>query len=164
MDEVARLADHGVQLQAGQLRAAGPLTELLARPDLASDDAGAVLDATVLEHDGRYALSRIGFTGGALWLGQVPAEVGERVRVRVPARDVSLVRRPPAESSILNVLPVVVDALHDAGATTMVGLHCDGTGEPGPRLLARITRKSRDALALQVGDRLFAQVKGVSLM
>ena len=167
MDEVARLADHGVQLQAGRVRAAGPLAELLARPDLASDDAGAVLEATVLEHDGRYALSRMGFTGGALWLGQVPAAVGERVRVRVPARDVSLVRQPPGQSSILNVLPVLVDALHDAGATTMVGLHCDGAGgagEPGPRLLARITRKSRDALALQVGDRLFAQVKGVSLM
>jgi molybdate transport system ATP-binding protein len=164
MDEVARLADHLVLLRQGRVLAAGPLAELLARPDLpAEDDAGAVLSATVLAHDEPYALSRIGFDGGALWLGRVAAGVGQTVRVRVPARDVSLVRQPPGETSILNVLQVQVAALHPSGASTMVGLVC-GDAATGSRLLARITRKSCDALALQVGDRLFAQVKGVSLM
>jgi ABC-type molybdate transport system ATPase subunit len=33
-----------------------------------------------------------------------------------------------------------------------------------PRLLARITRRSLDALQLRPGDALYAQIKGVSLM
>jgi molybdate transport system ATP-binding protein len=123
-----------------------------------------VLTATVLEHDDHYALSRIGFAGGALWLGRVAAAIGQPVRVRVPARDVSLVRQPPLQTSILNVLPVQVAALHLSGATAVVGLVCGDPGAAGSSLLARITRKSCDGLGLQVGDHLFAQVKGVSLM
>ena len=99
IDEVARLADHLVLLDAGRVRATGPLTELLARPDLAwagPDEAGVVLHAVVAEHDEHYALSRLRFAGGDLWLGRVPHALGEPVRVRVPARDVSLVREAPA--------------------------------------------------------------------
>ncbi|HET6786794.1 MAG TPA: TOBE domain-containing protein, partial [Aquabacterium sp.] len=39
-----------------------------------------------------------------------------------------------------------------------------GASEPGAVLLARITRRSRDALQLRVGQALFAQIKGVALM
>jgi molybdate transport system ATP-binding protein len=169
IDEVARLADHLVLMEAGRVRAAGPLTELLARPDLAwagPDEAGVVLDATLVEHDERYGLSRVAFAGGALWLGHVPYAPGQRVRVRVPARDVSLVRDRPAETSILNVLAGEVVALHGSGGTVTVRLACvDGvTAVDGAPLLARITRRSADALGLRPGDRLYAQVKGVSLM
>jgi molybdate transport system ATP-binding protein len=42
------------------------------------------------------------------------------------------------------------------------GDHC---ADPAPaQLLARITRRSADLLALQPGDALFARVKGVALM
>ncbi len=169
IDEVARLADHLVLLDAGRVRATGPLTELLARPDLAwagPDEAGVVLHAVVAEHDEHYALSRLRFAGGDLWLGRVPHALGEPVRVRVPARDVSLVREAPGATSILNVLPAEVLALHGQGATVTVRLACvDGADAGhGSPLLARITRRSAEALALQPGLRLYAQVKGVSLM
>ena len=163
IDEVARLADHLVLMDAGRVRAAGPVADLLARPDLAwagADEAGVVVDAEVAAHDEAYALTRLAFAGGMLWLGRVPHAPGTRVRVRVPARDVSLVRRPPEETSILNVLPAEVVALHADGATVTVRLACGG----GAPLLARITRRSADAMRLRPGDRLFAQVKGVSLM
>lgn len=169
IDEVARLADHLVLLDAGRVRATGPLTELLARPDLAwagPDEAGVVLHAVVAGHDEHYALSRLHFAGGDLWLGRVPHGLGEAVRVRVPARDVSLVREAPGATSILNVLPAEVLALHGLGATVTVRLACVDGADPGhgSPLLARITRRSADALALEPGLRLYAQVKGVSLM
>ncbi|MFX3737696.1 TOBE domain-containing protein [Streptococcus suis] len=37
-------------------------------------------------------------------------------------------------------------------------------GDDGPILLARITRRSRDALSLHAGQQLFAQIKGVALI
>jgi molybdate transport system ATP-binding protein len=166
MDEVARLADHLVLLQAGRCTASGALAELLARPDLplprspqGQDEAGVVIDGAVLAHDEAYALSQLGFAGGTLWLGQVPGAPGSRLRVRVLARDVSLVRDPPRETSILNLLPVTVSALQPDGATVLVALRCGSAP-----LLARITRRSADAMALRAGDALHAQVKGVSLM
>jgi molybdate transport system ATP-binding protein len=84
----------------------------------------------------------------------------------VLARDVSVARERPGPTSILNVLPVVLERAHVEGATTLLRLRLPGEAAPADatHLLARITRKSADALALQPGDALFAQVKGVALM
>ncbi len=169
ISEAARLAEHLVLLDAGRVLASGPLSELLSRPDLPLsrfDEAGVVIDARVLAHDPGYALSRIGFAGAALWLGQTAAPIGQAVRARVLARDVSVARQMPQASSVLNLLPVTLHSLHTEGATVLLRL---AVGQPEPAappawLLARITRKSADALALRAGDALFAQIKGVALM
>ena len=173
MDEVARLADHLVMLEAGRVQAAGPLAELLSRPDLSlyqnpagRDEAGVVIAAQVIAHDPAYRLSHIGFSGGALWLGAAMQAPGQRVRARVLARDVSVARQPPGETSILNVLPVVLESLHTDPGTALLRLrvgHGEAQAEP-VHLLARVTRKSCDALHLQAGDALYAQIKGVALM
>jgi molybdate transport system ATP-binding protein len=170
MDEVARLADHLVLLEAGAVRAAGPLAELLARPDLPlarQDEAGVVINARVDQHDASYGLTRVAFDGGALWVGQTGAAPGDAVRARVLARDVSVARQRPQETSVLNVLPVVLETLQADGSTTVLRLRLGAAG-PGSAtpvwLLARITRRSADLLALQPGDALYAQVKGAALM
>ncbi|HJV95577.1 MAG TPA: molybdenum ABC transporter ATP-binding protein, partial [Albitalea sp.] len=173
MDEVTRLADHLVLLQAGSVRAAGPLRALLADAELSPhlhlggrDDAGVVIEAEVLEHDRAYALSRIAFAGGTLWLGAAPQSPGERVRARVLARDVSVALHPPGETSILNVLPVVLESLHADAGTALLRLvvgHGPAPADP-VHLLARITRKSCETLGLRPGIALYAQIKGVALM
>ena len=164
LDEVARLADHLVLMEAGRMLASGPLHELLARPELPlsqHDDAGVVIDAQVAEHDLPYGLSRITFAGGQLWVGATPRTPGAQVRARVLARDVSVTRQPPRETSVLNVIPVCLQALHIERGTALLQLQTlTADGATGTPLLARITRRSVDALALQPGDPLYAQVKG----
>ena len=170
MDEVARLADHLVLLDAGRVRAAGPLAELLARSDLPlarQDDAGVVIIATVDQHDEAYGLSRVVFDGGALWVGQTSAGPGQTVRARVLARDVSVTRQAPLQTSVVNVLPVLLHKLQTDRSTALLRLRVGGTDAHPAKpvwLLARITRRSADALALRPGDALFAQIKGVALM
>jgi len=167
LDEVARLADHLVLLDAGHVLAAGPLAELLARPDLPlarQDDAGVVIGARVAHHDTAYGLTRVAFDGGGLWVGLADAAPGDAVRARVLARDVSVARQLPQETSVLNVLPVVLQALQADRSTALLQLQVGGPGGAGAQLLARITRRSAEALALQPGDALYAQVKGVALM
>ena len=82
------------------------------------------------------------------------------MRLRVQARDVSLTLTRQADTSILNVLAATVAELReDSPGYVMVALDAGGT-----RLLARITRKSADALQLLPGRAVFAQVKGVALL
>lgn len=168
MDEAARLADHLVLLREGQLEAAGPLGELMARTDLSlsrQDEAGVVIDAEVAEHDTQHGLTHIGRQGAMLWVGGAQAQPGERVRARVLARDVSVTRQPPGETSILNVLPVVLESVQRERTTALLRLRVSSSPpELAWTLLARITSKSCDALALQPGDALHAQIKGVALM
>ena len=171
LDEVARLADHLVLLQAGQVLAAGPLAELMARTDLPlgrQDEAGVVISGRVLAHDSAFGLSQIGFAGGQLWLGALAAPLRSPVRVRVLARDVSVSRQAPVQSSVLNVLPAVLESRQIEQHTVLLRLRLvDGqaasTGSQPVHLLARITRRSHDTLGLQAGDALFAQIKGVAL-
>jgi len=165
-DEVARLADTLVLLDDGRTLASGPAAELITRLDLPlarGEEAAAVIEAVVARHDDIYHLSEVRIPGGGLTLERLDRPAGAPVRVRIHPRDVSLVLEPPAHTSILNVLPARVIELADVGeAQVLVKLRC---GETRPALLlARITRRSRDALRLRPGLDLYAQVKSVSLM
>ncbi|QTD44528.1 molybdenum ABC transporter ATP-binding protein [Ottowia testudinis] len=167
LDEVARLATHLVLLDAGRVLASGPTGELLTRLDLPlahGDTASTVIDGELAAIEAEWGLLQVRFAGGLLHCVQAagsPARrVGERLRLRVLARDVSLTLAPAQDTSVLNVLPTTVRVMADDGpAQTLVALDAGGT-----TLLARVTRKSAYALRLAAGQRLFAQVKGVAVL
>ena len=163
VDEVARLADHLVLIEAGQVIAAGDTAALMTRLDLPlaqGDGAGAIITATVVSHDPQYVVTLARFAGGDIHIPQQRAPIGDTVRVRVQARDVSLTLEKQVGTSIQNILPVYITAmLPDSPGQVMVRLDAAGTA-----LLARVTARSADALKLAVGQRLFAQVKGVAIL
>ena len=162
-DEVARLADHLVLMEAGRVVASGPAARLMTQLDLPlahGDAAAAVIDAELTRHDAAYGLAQVVFPGGAFWLPHDGSRVGRRVRVRVQARDVSLTLQPQRGTSVLNILPAtVLDLAADGPAQTMVALDVGGN-----RMLARVTRRSADLLGLVPGLRVHAQVKGVAIL
>jgi len=163
-DEVARLADHLVLLEAGRVMASGPLATTLARLDLPAsfaDDAGTVIVGTVHAYDNAYRLLTLNFPGGSLRVIHEAVSVGRRLRVQIKARDVSLALQPPTGTSILNLLPATVTAeapVDDTGHV-LIGLSVGETP-----LTARITRFSRDQLNLLPGFSVYAQIKAVSVL
>ena len=162
-DEVARLADHLVLLDAGRVTAAGPTRELMTRLDLPlahGDSAAAILDATVTDIEPAYHLSHAEFVGGRISLLNAQLVAGQRVRVRVQARDVSITLERQQGTSVQNIFAVTVTSLSpDAPGQMMLGLDAGGSA-----LLARVTQKSADALGLAPGKQVFAQVKGVAVI
>ena len=162
-DEVARLADHLVLLDAGRVLAAGPTRELMTRLDLPlahGDSAAAIIDALVTSVDAAYHLSHAEFSGGSISLLNPLLKVGQRVRVRIQARDVSITLERQQGTSVQNIFAVTVVSLSpDSPGQLMLGLEANGS-----MLLARITRKSADALGLVPGCQVFAQVKGVAVL
>lgn len=162
-DEVARLADHLVLLDAGKVVASGALNEVLSRidlPDAFADDASVVIEAHVAAHE-TDDLTRLEFPGGSIFVSQRKEVLGTPLRCRIHARDVSLALKPQRESSILNsVAASVVDQAptHTAGH---VLVKLDAAGSP---LLARITRRSAEKLGIRPGLQLHAQIKAVALL
>lgn len=163
-DEVGRLADHLVLIDEGRCVAAGPLMQLLPRFDLApyfADEIGVVFDTVLLGHD-HDGLSRLQWTGGELFAtGMTGARVGQHLRCRVLARDVSLTLQAQEGSSILNRVPATVAALADTGTPGQCLVRLDAAGTP---LLARLTRRSAHALGLLPGLAVWAQIKSVALL
>ena len=162
VDEVTRLADHVVIMGKGKAQASGALFDVVTRLDLSfatGDSAGAVLEATVAGHDEQYALTFVDFPGGRISLPRHQLALGQSVRVRIQARDVSIALEKPQHTSILNILPMEVKELSDDSlGQVIVRLEANKTS-----LLARITRKSSEALGLKPGLHVYAQVKSVAL-
>ncbi len=162
-DEVGRLANHLVALEAGSVVAEGPLAETLARIDLPirlGEERGVVLEGVITERDETWHLERVQFPGGSLWMRDRALPIGHRVRVRIPSGGISLSRVPQQDSSILNTLAGVVEAIgdddHPAHSLVRVKI-----GESV--LLARITKRSVAALELRPGLPVWVQVKSVAV-
>lgn len=164
IEEVARLADRMVLLDAGRVVAEGPVVDIMADLDVVSHldafEGGALFEVTVAGHDDAYDLTRLAFAGGALTVPRLAVPAGRRLRVRIRARDVMLAMTEPGPISALNVLPAEVLKVHrEAGAFAEVQLAVG----PAVRLVARITRQSAVRLALAPGRRLYAVIKSVAI-
>ena len=163
VDEIARLADHLVVIAEGSVVAHGPLSETLARLDARfdADEAGVVLQATVVERDATWHLARLAFDGGNLWVRDDGQVLGSTVRVRVLARDVSVALAPARDSSVLNSVQATVEAvLPDAHpAQQRVRLRAGQSA-----VLARLTRRSSVALGLVPGLQVWLQIKAVAVL
>lgn len=169
-DEMARLADHLVLLEAGQVRAQGPVESLMTRLDLPlahGDAAASLIDARAVGHLQADCLSELDFDGGRLLMPQPSGAAlppGAPVRVRIQARDVSLSLQMPEQTSVLNILPAtVVDVADDMPGQVLVGLKL-GEGDQVVRLLSRISALSARRLCIAPGLPVYAQIKGVAMV
>lgn len=159
--EVARLATTVVALEAGRVVAKGTAAEILGDPAIlpaGAREAGAVLTAHVKTHhpDG---LTELEAGGIALFLPTVHAAPGSRLRIRIAAHDVMLSRERPEGLSALNILPGTVHSVRPGdGPGALVALDT-----PAGRVLARITRRSAQTLALSSGATAHAIIKTVSV-
>ncbi|MEG0974174.1 MAG: molybdenum ABC transporter ATP-binding protein [Comamonas sp.] len=175
MDEVSRLADELLLLHNGQLLAQGPVADLMTRLDLPlarglpGDHQAAIAQGTVCAHDAQDHL-------WSMQLGPNPQhqlhwtepaahyQIGDRVRLRILARDVSLSLAPPQGSSILNSLPVTVAALQASGPGQVLVQMQLQSGDTDARLLALVSARSARVLQLTQGMRLHAQLKSVAVL
>lgn len=162
VEEVARLADYLVLMDAGRVTVSGAALELLNRPDLPlalREDAGVVLDASVIERDA-HGLLALRTDAGVLHAHGPAYPPDTRLRVRIQARDVSLALQCHADTSLLNLLPATLLELTEL-AGGQVQARLDAGGHP---LLARISHRSVERLQLQPGMALWAQIKAVALL
>jgi molybdate transport system ATP-binding protein len=163
-DEVARLADTLVVLDQGRVVAAGPVAEVLANvntPVLLGEDVGALLIGSVQERDTAWHLARVDFESGSLWVRDNALPIGQRVRLRVLARDVSLATLKPEQTSIQNVLHMRIETIAPDvhPSQVLIRLRNDSTV-----LLSRITARSASVLGLHSGMPVWAQVKSVAVV
>lgn len=162
VEEVLQLADQVVLLAGGRVVTSGSVASVMGRPDLRDStgvfDGGAIIEARVSRTDAADGVVTLDFDGGTLTVGQSDVQVGERVRVRIRAREVSIALEPPRHISIQNILRGTireVDAAHgDINVTIAVGEAI---------LRSRVTRRAARELALAPGQPVYALIKAVSL-
>lgn len=165
VDEMSRLADYLVLMKGGRVRQAGPALEVMNHPEAPlalRDDAGVVVQAIVTQRD-PYGLLTLQSPIGTLYAHGPSHEPGDRLRVRIHARDVSLALSHHSDTSMLNILPVTVLAIRD-GAAGQALIELSAGDQPAQRLLAKISYASVARLRIAPGLELWAQVKALALL
>jgi molybdate transport system ATP-binding protein len=161
--EITRLADAIVVLAYGKCLAVGTINEVMDRLDLdrvtERYETASVLETRIAAQDSRDRLTTLAFDGGELIVPQRDGALGERVRTRILARDVSIALKRPAGISMLNVLPARVVAIGEIADPVVDVRLAVGSAT----LVARITRRSLQQLGISRDQQLFALVKAVSL-
>jgi len=165
VDEMSRLSDYLILMKGGRVRQAGPALDVMNHPDAPlalRDDAGVVVQASVQQRDA-HGLLTLHSPMGTLYAHGPVHTPGDRLRVRIHARDVSLALSHHTDSSMLNILPVTVLALRDgAGGQALIELSAGD--QPEQRLLAKISHASVARLNIEPGLALWAQIKAVALL
>jgi len=162
-DEVARVADAVAVIDAGSLQALGPPGEVLA-PAWARGAGGfaavSVIEARVRDYDEAYGLTLFDHPAGMIAL---PGRIGrsrEPHRFVIRATDVALAVQRPRDVSFRTVLSGTIESIErDPGPIARIDIRLPGD----ERIVALITRKAVDDLAIDTGDRIFAMVKATAL-
>ncbi|GJM12353.1 MAG: molybdenum import ATP-binding protein ModC [Pseudohongiella sp.] len=169
-EEVARLADHLVILDGGEVTDCGPLQQVLGRVDAQlsrSDAAFSVIEGCIATTQLEDLIS---VDCGASIQLQMPRlesmsskryQAGSAVRLRIRARDVSICLEQPQRSSILNILPAVITELGAAPDNGSRMVRLDLAGNP---LLSKVSEHSVRQLELKAGQSVFVQIKSAALI
>ncbi|MEN4689890.1 molybdenum ABC transporter ATP-binding protein ModC [Pantoea agglomerans] len=162
LEEILQLADNVLVLDAGKVKAFGPLERVWSssamRPWLPVSELTSVLRVQVLEQHPDYPMTALSLGDQHIWVSRVTQPVKTPLRIRIASADVSLALQPPQHSSIRNILPAQVVELLEVGDQVEVKLRI-GISE----LWARITPWARDELGIRPDQWLYAQIKSVSV-
>jgi molybdate transport system ATP-binding protein len=122
-------------------------------------EAGVMLTATVKGRDEAFNLTYLDHHGQTLTIPAVDAAIGETIRLRVRARDVSLATHPPTGISIRNILKGTVMEVREEADTAFAETLID---IGGGRLRARVTRHAVADLNLAEGMPVHALIKSIT--
>lgn len=163
LDEVARFADQMVILNEGRVTAQGTTETMLSRLDLPHAqelDSMSLMVGEITGYDTDFGLTHISTSVGTLTLLQAQhLSIGDRVKIKIATKDVSLTLTEAMDTSILNKFPVTVSEICELDSSRVL-IKLDAAGQT---LLAQITRKSVSLMQLSVGQSLIAQVKSCAL-
>ncbi len=154
--DVIRVADDVVLMHQGNVVSAGPVAQMLSDVSLATFlegvHAGCVLEGRVTRHNIEWLLSELDVGGQCVTVPATLHSVGSKVRLKVRARDVTLHREVPSDTSTSNHLQgrithVMLAGEHGTYGAVGVELACtlDATNlqlTPGSPMWALLTRKA----------------------
>lgn len=162
LDEVSFLCDQILLMEQGRVRFKGNIQDALVSPRSplsTAENAAAVLEGNVSKQEKEFQMSTVHTShGNAI---QVPGvlPIGQQVRLRMRASDISLSKTAASDSSILNILEGVIAEVVEQQQSHVL-LQVDVKQDI---LLVRLTKKSYQLLGLDLQQKVFVQIKAVSI-
>ncbi|MEL7041900.1 MAG: molybdenum ABC transporter ATP-binding protein [Pseudomonadota bacterium] len=164
VDEVSRIADRVLMMDAGRIVGAGRTDEVLSRFGFEAGrnpyESASVIHGTIDLAAARDELIAVRIGAGMVWLAaDMDIADGAAVALKIPARDVSIARQRPEGISIQNMLEATITAIEP---TKRPAFQTVGLSVSEQALAATITRKAVRDLNLEIGQTVFALIKSAT--
>ena len=165
IDEVARLADEVILLSpTGHVSTRGPIPEIFDTEEMhdftGRFEAGTFLEVTVTGQDEEFQITCLDFEGETLRMPMVASlNIGDRIRLRIRARDVAVGIRYPEGISIRNAIAGTISEIKPEPKAAFAEVILKVGNQS---LRARITRQAVSELNLKTGQPAYALIKSVS--
>ncbi|MEM9054404.1 MAG: molybdenum ABC transporter ATP-binding protein [Pseudomonadota bacterium] len=165
VNEVSRIAERTLMLEAGKVAGFGPTSQILARAGLEAGrnpfETASMIEGTLTQAEDDHGLSAVRIGEEMIWLavGQMGSEA-QPVKIKIAARDVAFALARPEGLSIQNALSASITDIQESSDPAFCMLQLVIAGQS---LAARITRKSLIELDLKPGTEGFALIKSASL-
>lgn len=163
LDELLRLADRVVLMENGKVKAYDSVEKIWNSPIFApwkgESEQSSVLELPLYLHNPAYAMSALSLGNQALWLNQVQAEAGERVRVCIYSSDVSVTLVKPQQTSIRNILPGQIVQIERQERRIDIAVLVEGH-----KIWASVSRWAQNELRFAVGQEVYLQIKAISVV
>ena len=163
LDELLRLADRVVLMENGKVKAYDSVEKIWNSPIFApwkgESEQSSVLELPLYLHNPAYAMSALSLGNQALWLNQVQAEAGERVRVCIYSSDVSVTLVKPQQTSIRNILRGQIVQIERQERRIDIAVLVEGH-----KIWASVSRWAQNELRFAVGQEVYLQIKAISVV
>ena len=162
LKEVLQLGDNIVLMEKGKIVEQGDLANLCVKQPLLTRQEGAsfIVQGEVVKLDQEEKISTVNCEGFELHLSGNILTEKQQVRILVHAKDVSLTLDKAENSSILNILPVTVNKIHQEKN----GKHLIESLLGKTKILSVISIRSLHKLKIKQDSKLFAQFKATVMV
>lgn len=163
MHELFYLSQQMLLVNQGQIEAIGEPQQLFLDSELSLikfAHQGLIVNVTVQQYNRQEALLEGRLDGQPLFITAQQAPTSKQIQVKISSRDVIIANKPITDSSLLNCIAVeVIDFLEDSGQAVVLTLKIQQQF-----IYARITCRSFKNLNIEVGSRVYAHVKTMSII
>lgn len=172
LEEIYKLADHILIVESGKIIKSGFIKDVLSNLDVNTNflskigESASIIEAQIINYSSKYNMfelmtdeQRIYVFAGDLNPRQ-DSDINSNTKIMIRPQDVSLNREKPERSSILNLLLTkVIDFREGENKTVLIKLQLNHQV-----ILSQISLQSFEHLQITRGEKIWAQIKAVSLV
>ena len=161
--EILNYSDQIISFQDGSAKFSKDIEKTLSGlkvPHFDRNAEGTFLNTSVVSVESKFQMIKVKSAMGNLSIIGSDKKVGEKLRLRVLADDISISLSKPADTSIMNTFDGLIQSMvEDSSGMTTLNLNIKND-----IIKARITTKSANILKLKINDKVFANIKTVAII
>lgn len=161
-EEILRLSDYIVEMDDGKVINQGASRDIINDIESINTqvmDFMSILPVKIISHNVKYGVTYAEFSNTQITIPHIVLEINSTHQIKISANDVSISLSRPSDTSIVNIFEGTIVDIKSSEFKTNVYVNVSGF-----TIVSLISLKSYEDLKLNIGKKIFIQIKCMSLI